>query len=320
MKIKRYLSFFVILNLLTSCNNFKEISKSFFSFSTLFEIKAYNIEEEKLYKLEALIEKYNKLFDAYNEYEGIVNIYTINHTNEEIEVSSELFEALIEANSYYVDSSGYFNPYIGEITYAYKDAYASNSLPSEEEINKYLLNLKDFVIEFEEENYTVKRSGESLLDLGAFAKGYVLKKVNELASSLNINYYFVNAGSSSSYFTIKPNNEEFLVGIKYLNSKALKVSNASIGVSSIFEQYIEIDNNIYSHIINPFTGLSETKYDFSLIKSSDPIISDVFSTVYMILDDIELMDEFAKRFDFSYSIFKDSEEIYSSDDLEYISY
>lgn len=318
MKNKLLLINLSILSLLTSCGNVKVVEKQFFSFSTLFELKAYNTEEENLYKIEALINKYSKLFDGFNSYSNINNIYTINNTNEEVVIDEKLYEALKFADEYYFKSEKYFNPYIGELTFSYKEAFKNNKLPEKKEIESALINLKDFNLEFNDLNKSVKRNGNSKIDLGAFAKGYTLNKVNELVNELNIKHYFINAGSSSSYFSSKPNDEPFKASLRYFTNKGIKVKNTSVGISSIFEQYVEINNKIYSHIINPFTGESKVYYDFSIVETKDSMISDVFSTVLMLLDDKKMIEKFSQEFNFSYVLFKDDKEIYSSNDIEII--
>ena len=324
---KKLIISLITLSLLTSCSKSFELSqKNFFSFQTIVTLNTYDATKENILKIEGLMNKYSKLFDGFNSYDNINNIYTINHSNEEVEVDPLLFEALEIADFYYKETNKYFNPYLGELTFSYKKAYEEynkNSilnLPSNDFINDSLNNLNNFSLIFNKEEYKIKRNGNCLIDLGAFAKGFALDKVKQLFKELNVNYYFINAGNSSSYFKEKPDNSFYKAGIKYLNRKALLISNNSLGISSIFEQYINVNNKIYSHIINPFNGLSEVFYDFSIVKHESCLITDIFSTVLMLTEKKDVIDKFQEKFAFSYLLYKDNKEIYSSGDLELISY
>ena len=290
--------------ILSSCSKKDTfLERMVFGCETLFELKAYNAEESNLEKMLDEILKYSKLFDAFNTYSDLANIATINLTNDEVELDKELYDALKIADDYFHKTKGYFNPYLGELTFAYKDAFSKNQIPDENIINSGLSHLKMFKFDFNDEKMSVKRVGESKLDLGAFAKGYLVDKVKEIAKENNVNYYMLSGGSSSNYFSEKPNGDGYKVGIKYANKKYLELKNNSLGVSSIYEQIVEIDGKKYSHIINPFTGKPAMDYAFSLVVDESATLTDVFSTVLMTVNDLSLVEDMAKEFDFSYMLF-----------------
>lgn len=320
MKKRHLISLFICSLLLTSCR-FTSYKSMVFGCSTVFEINAYHDKDKNMQEFRKIIEKYSCLGDAFKSYDGVNNIKTINETNEAVEVSQELFDLLKTADQYNTLTDGYFSPYLGELTFKYKEIienYNENKIYeplSEEYINNSLNNLKNFTLEFDETNLTIKRNGNSLIDLGGFLKGYILDKINEKAKELGVKYYFINAGSSSLTFSHKLGGHPFKASIKYLENKYLKCKDTSLGVSSIFEQYIEVDGELISHIISPFTGKSEYLYDFSIVSSPSAFIGDIFSTVLMTVKDEEKIKEFQETFDFSYLIFKNKEVIYTSNDL-----
>lgn len=326
MKHKLFLPFFLVGALVSSCSSFNINKKTIYGFSTVFDINAYEFDDTSMLKIEALIDTYSKLFDPFNSYRGINNLKTINDTKEEVVIDKKLFNALKKANDFYYQTDKIFNPYLGNLTFAYKESYKKFNetkelvLPTDAFISKELNNLNSFELKFNDENLSVQRIGDSKIDLGAFAKGYVIDELKYYFIDLGCNYYFINGGNSSSFFTSKPNGESYTAGIKYLNKKAIEVKNSSLGISSIFEQFIKVDDIVYSHIINPLTGKPDVSYDFSIVKHESATLTDVFSTVMMVLSDKEQIDYFKNKFGFSYSLFKEGLEIYTSGDLNLINY
>ena len=331
-KRKSFILFFISL-FLFGCNSKQTyISKNYFSFSTIFNINIYQDVDDSIFrKIESILDKYNKLFDPFNGYNGVNNIYTINHSKEEIKVDDNLYNAIKLADKYYNSSlKDYFNPYLGEFTFEYKkiyEEYTNNkdnkiTYLDKEYIEKSLNNLNNFKLTFNDNNKTIKRDGDSLIDLGAFAKGYVLNELKNFMKEENIEYYLLNGGSSSVYLTTNPSrtDKNFLVGLRYLNRKGIETKNNSIGISSIFEQLIEVDGNKYSHIINPLTGLSECNYDFSVVMHEDPILSDILSTSLMLIKDENIINKIKDEYNFKYSLFKDKKIIHSSNDIILVDY
>lgn len=318
MNKRLFILSFLLPSVLSSCaNNAIMDERPFFSFSTIFNITSYNSKKEDILKGEALINKYNKYFDAFTSYENLNNIYTINNTNEEVKLDKELYEALKVANEYYIKTENYFNPYIGELSFAYKEAFTKYEedkildFPNEEFIKRCLQNIDEFKLIFNDSDFSIQRKGDAKIDLGAFGKGYALNEVKKLFNENEVLNYFINGGNSSTYFTSKVDGTSFKASIKYLSNTYLEIKDASLGISSIFEQLIEADGKLYSHIVNPFTGKSESIYDFVIIKHEDPILTDVMSTVLMIIEDKTKIEDFSTKFGFDYLIYKNSKEVYS---------
>lgn len=325
MKKRLFILSFLSTLVISSCSSVSIIERPFFSFSTVFNITAYNSKNEDLLKGEALINKYNKLFDAFNSYTNLNNIYTINNTNEEVVIDIELFEALKICDEYYRKTKGYFNPYLGELSFTYKDAFNKYNedkilkLPDNNYINQCLQNIDEFELIFNIEKNSVQRKGKSKIDLGAFGKGYAISKVKDIFTTLEVSNYFINGGNSSTYFTTKVGDKPFTASLKYLKNKCIEIKNSSLGVSSIFEQHIVVNGINYSHIINPFTGKNETYYDFAIVKHEDPTLTDVFSTVLMLIEDQKVIEEFSNQFNFDYLIYKDNKEVCSKN-IELLDY
>ncbi len=301
---------------LCACNSkIEPITKFTYGFDTVTTTTLYANEEKTFKDIESIITTYSKLFDAYKSYEGLNNVFSINTTNEWISISNELFLALKEANTYLAKTNGLFNPYIGNLSKAWKNALANNIVLDSEEITTYVFESNSTDLSFDESTLRVRRNGTGTIDLGAFAKGYVLSIIKNYLNENNVSEYLIDSGSSSILLGNKPNDKNFNVGLKYIPGSYLSIRNTSIGTSSIYEQLREIDGIKYSHIINPFNGNVIPSYDFVMVINDDPIYTDVFSTALMNMS-IEQIKAFDQDEKTQVIVSKDRNIIYKSSSLD----
>ena len=303
--------------LLSSCQQGKMFSKTSYYFDTFININ--NESEQSLKEIDNIFKKYHQYFDNNQSYEGINNIYTINHSDVPVVLDYELYDALKTMDDYIGITNGYFNPLIGNLSSLWKSRLSEGQILNEEEINVLLNEMNNSSLIFNDEEKSILINGNASLDLGAFAKGYTLYIVNQYMIDNNFNHYLIDAGNSSILLGEKNNAQKYKVGIKYLNNSYIEIKNSSIGTSGIYEQLFEIDNKIYSHIINPFTGDAKPNYDFVIVIDEDPTLTDVFSTVLMNLT-IDEIKQYEQLFDIQTLVSKDHQIIYQSSSLEVKTY
>lgn len=308
-----------ILLVLVSCKKLQEKSGSVYAFSTFINITiASSGDVQKYYNdVVAIYEEYNKLCDNFKEYDGINNIYTINHSDDYVEIDSKLKDLLVLALGAKNDTLGYFNPLIGNISSLYKkllDTEDVNDIPSDEVLQIEIEKMNNSNILFVDNKCKIE--GDATIDLGAIAKGYATQKVKEYLVSNNIKHYLIDAGSSSIILGEKQDSKYYRVGIKNVDNLVIQTKNKSVGTSSIFEQCVEINDNVYHHIINPKTGYPTNSFDIVVVIGDDVGLLDVLSTAFMAMPllDIESLvkkynDEGIKLDSY---IYKNNELIYKS--------
>lgn len=330
-KLVLVISIMFITICLYSCNNNVTKEDTFYSFSTFIDLSITSETEEKcdevISKIKDLFQYLDKEFDPNNRYDDINNIYVINHTNEYVKVSDNLFNILKVACEMTSKTLGFFNPFMGKITYKYKELLKKSQLEINDDdipTNEFLLLELEIAnntsISFNDEKKMVKRNGKGLIDLGAIAKGYALEATKEIINEYGIKTYLINAGTSSIMLGEKNSistGSYYNIGIKNIDDTILKVKNKDVGTSSILEQYVDVINGQgkkrYHHIINPKTGFPENMYDIITLIGSDSLLLDVFSTAFisMSLDDIKSL---SKDNDFDVIIYKDNNLVYSSNE------
>ena len=271
-----------------------------------------------------LLKEVDAVADAYKK-RDVACIYDLNNTNEEIEISEQLYNLLkraLEAQRFAPN----YNPFIGSLSNKWKDALAKGEVLSESVIQEELTKMKDaeLILEWDGENkYTAQRVGDALIDVGAVAKGYALDVCEQyLHRNAEPDYeYMVDAGSSSILLGRNKGNTNFKVKIKDLsNPTYLYLKDSFVAVSGTSEQGVKIGDTTYSHIINPNDGSAINNYDAVIVIAPaqgelNGFKTDALSTSLM-MSSIEEIKYFDFNSDCSVVVIKDDNIVYSSESLK----
>ena len=311
----KYLSLFLFsLFSLSSCGNsfpFELKDTVYNVYGTYVSFSLYEGNNENINDIKEIIKKYDVLSDNYQERE-LTNVYTINHTNEEITVSTELYN-LLETSFSVMSEAEYFNPLLGSLNEKWKEALKNKEILSETVINEELTKINNSSFSLNEEN-KVQRLGEALIDLGGIAKGYLLDKVKEYLVSKNVSKYLIDAGRSSILLGEKEGGEDFVISISDLNHKRIRLKNSVLSTSGTSEQHVIIDGNTYSHIVNPFTGSALAQYDAIIVISDLAYKGDAFATSLM-NNTIEEIKEIENNSNIKVIVAKGGEVLYKNESI-----
>lgn len=279
-KMKRRLTLLLLpIISLASCVSKNPISKDYFYFDTVVLARLYQGDQADLLELGSLFSKIDKLADNFDN-RDLDNIYRINYTSENVVVEPELYEVLNLAFSNSLDSLNMFNPLCGSLSKAWKNSLANNVVLDEPTISSELLKMQNTHLEFVNEN-TVKKVGDAEIDLGAVAKGFALDKAKAYLDSKEIKEYLIDAGSSSILVGEKEGGKNFNIKISNLENSYLEVKNCFISTSSNSRQKVVINNQTYSHIINPVTGSAINVHDAIIVLSDSGYLGDILSTDFV---------------------------------------
>ena len=263
---------------LVSCSANKEIRRNSFYFDTYTESRLYEGNESNLDDIDKILTKIDKLTDNFNA-RDLNNVYLVNNTNEKVEIEPELYDVLKLSFSSDLNSLNYFNPLCGTLSKKWKESLKNKQVLDQATIDAELLKMQSTHLEFVNET-TVKRVGDAEIDLGSVAKGYALDKIKEYLDHQNFTKYLIDAGSSSLLLGEKKNNKNFKIKIENLDNAFIHAKNCFISTSSSSRQKVEIDGQIYSHIINPITGSAINEHDAVIVISDKGYLWDILSTAF----------------------------------------
>ena len=313
MKVKQLLPLLLTVSLASCSSGETVFDNRSYAFDTVVITDLYKKDIKVFADVDEIIYYYDKLFDGYKN-TVYKNVYTINHTNDDVEVKPELYEALKIAFSIQT-SAYYFNPFIGSLSNKWKEALKNNEILSSQTIEEELEKMNQSSLVFKDNNI-VQRIGDAEIDLGAFSKGYVLDQIADYFNKNDIANYLVDAGNSSILLGQKPSkNGLFSVGIKGIDDIYVPLKNCFISTSGTSVQGVEIGGVTYSHIINPYTGNAINNYDAVLVVGDCGYLTDVLSTSMMFntLDEIKAIEE---SLSVKTILIKNNKVIYSHPELE----
>lgn len=312
---------------------------SFDSFDTVTTIIGFE-NEKKFFdtntkKIKEWLMEYHKLYDIYKSYEGITNLYTINHSQgKAVKVDSRIIDLLEYSKTLYQKTNGKLNVAMGSVLSIWH-YYRTNGLNKPEEAtlpNKDDLqaaakhiNFDDVVIDSTAQTVLIKDK-KLTLDVGAIAKGYAAQKVAERMEAAGMTGYILNIGGNVKIVGTRPDGEKWAIGIENPDTTSdkpyaeeLKLESMSLVTSGSYQRFYIVDGKNYHHIIDPDT-LHPAEYFASVsILCEDSTLADGLSTTLFCLS-YEDGKKLLKNFDSVSALWitKDGKKLYSNGFENYI--
>ncbi len=241
----------------------------------------------------AAFDEIDRLEDELSRFRPNSDVARINNLSidEELKLSSDIFECLRSANDIYNITDGLFDVSAGQIIDLWKTQIHNNlntdeSIPNDIGMNKIVLD---------ETNHSISVLNEDLIiDLGGFGKGYAIDVACELLTEWEIENALLHSGGS----TVKAIGK--LDGYK---GWPITISNPS-NPSQIIVEIILKDFSLSgsgeqkrTHIINPKTGMPINERPGAWAMCESAAQSDAMSTTFMIMP-IDDIIEFCNVHDF----------------------
>lgn len=296
-KIAPILIFILTSILLSACVNGAQIKeRTYFNyFDTVSHIYSYANESEAEFEKTCreavlMMDEYHKLFDIYNEYEGISNLCTLNREagNSPIELDDRLVDFLLYTKELYYKTNGEMNVMMGSVLRLWhdfrEDAKGNRTVPPESRLNEAALHTSIDLLEINKTEKTARISDPNAsIDVGAIGKGYVAQIIASHLYALGKEGYVLNIGGNIRIIGKKPNGDGWVTGIKdpdNLSSYAMKLilSDTSCVTSGNYERYAEIDGVRYHHIIDKDTLMPANYFSSVTVICKDSALADSLST------------------------------------------
>jgi FAD:protein FMN transferase len=284
---------------------------------TSFEMKVTTTStKEALAAEEIALNEINRLskilsaYDAQSEFSIWMRSY-----NTPIKASKELIEVLSLFDKWRFNTEGVLNPAFDVVSKLWENAEKEQTLPTKEAIQNAVKIANETHWKIDYKNGTITHITNVPLKLNTFVKSYIIdhatKKVIEKTNATDV---VMNIGGD---ILVSGNQSEM---IEITNPKASAINDASIDMVKIQNKFIAtsgnykrghlINNEWYSHIINPKTGLPANDIISATVIANNATDAGALATAFNIMS-IEESIQLAKQFpDVAYLIInKDGERI-----------
>lgn len=314
MKRKAFFNIFFIFSLifLVSCKkeSVEKYDIEFFNtFDTVTHIIIYDSDSKRANKeLETMHNRFNelhKIYDKYNDYEGLNNLKTINDNAgiEPVKVDKELFYLIEYSLDSYKNISNKTNIAMGPVVDTwnkYRELYEAgktkeevvellgSEIPTKKELDlsRQYLNVDDIVLNKEDQTVYLKKT-DMQLDVGSVAKGYATELVAKEAEERGVKSAIISAGGNVRAIGGPIDRDYYSVAVQnpYKNSKeekdfltVLKIKGKSVVTSGDYQRYFKVDDKNYCHIIDPESLMPGNIYRSVSVITEDSLLCDYLST------------------------------------------
>ena len=242
----------------------------------------------------AEFEEYHRLYTIYKHYDGLNNMYTVNHSDGATKVDGKIIDMLSFAKEAYSMTNGNTNVAMGSVLSLLHSARThgekhpeSAALPNMEKLKAASLHtdIENLVIDKETCTVTLTDS-EMSLDVGAVAKGYAVEMVAKSLEEKGVRGYLLNVGGNVRAVGLRPDGTRWTVGIENPDVTGednaylayLAVDSEAVVTSGSYQRYYYVDGKAYHHIIDPETLMPGENFRSVSVICESSAVGDALST------------------------------------------
>ena len=231
-----------------------------------------------------LCKKMELVFSATNKNS---ELYQVNHrSGNSVSVSDDLRDCLEKALFYCELSGGHFDVTIFPVSSLWDFHTTSDpQLPEVDEIVKQLKKV-DYTKVHLDGNTLTFDSEDTMIDLGAIAKGYISKKIADFLIDEGCSSALINLGGNVHALGSKTSGTAWKVGIQKPFAErgvlldVIDVTDQCVITSGTYERYFTVDGRQYHHILDALTGWpAETGLSQVTVIGDDDAACDAIATI-----------------------------------------
>ncbi len=277
----------------------KQYSIAWFDvFDTVTQVQGYAESQEawneQMVQLHQDLTRYHQLFDIYNHYDGMTNLYDLNQTaaHGPAAAEPEILDLLAQAKEVYALTNGRTNVAMGRLLALWHDARTAAEadpsaayLPDKAALEEAAAHRNIDNLILDEEAGTVYYADPELqLDVGSIGKGYAVEQVARAAEARGLTSALISVGGNLRAIGHKPDGSAWTGGVEnpwggqdILAALELPAG-ASLVTSGDYQRYFELDGVRYHHLIDPETLYPAAYFDSVTVLCSDSGLADGLST------------------------------------------
>jgi thiamine biosynthesis lipoprotein len=237
------------------------------------------------------VRRLERIFSLYREDSALVSL---NRQGFLVAPAPELVTVLHECHRYFEMTDGAFDPTVQALWTLYRDHFtrpgADPRGPSEGALQAALSLVGFEDVTFDENRIALRRRG-SALTLNGIVQGFATDRVVDLLRSAGIEHSLVDMGESRALGT-RPDGNAWAIGIADPNeplrvSETLRIIDRAVATSGGYGFRFDPEGR-FTHLFNPWTGLSPNRYASVTTISPTATEADALSTAFAVLSREEI--------------------------------
>ena len=299
MKTKNKFIVFILSILsmfLISCGKeVEKIEESKFLFGTYIKIIVYSDNKEKaMESIEKAFNEIQRIDEKYNSKSEGSLIYNLNNSdNKTVKLDEEGIKLFEGVNKAYELSEHKYDVTIAPLLELWgftEEAMELTTLklPTKEEI-EFTKTFVDYEkVKISDDGTLTIESPVKEIDTGSFLKGYAISRAKEVLKNEGIKSAFITSISSIDLIGTKPEDKPWKIGLQNPENPSemigiVPLRDRAMGVSGDYQTYVEIDGEMYHHILDKDTGYPVTDKKMVVVLCDNAFDADLLSTTFFLM-------------------------------------
>ena len=333
MKTKNKFTVF-ILSILSiffiSCGKeVEKIEESKFLFGTYIKIIVYSDNKEKaMESIEKAFSEIQRIDEKYNSKSEGSLIYNLNNSdNKTVKLDEEGIKLFEGVNKAYELSEHKYDITIAPLLelWGFTDEaieLPGLKLPTKEEL-EFTKTFVDYgKVKISDDGTLTMEGPVKEIDTGSFLKGYAISRAKEVLKNEGIKSAFITSISSIDLIGTKPEDKPWKIGLQNPENPSemigiVPLRDRAMGVSGDYQTYVEIDGEMYHHILDKDTGYPVTDKKMVVVLCDNAFDADLLSTTFFLMPIDKVMNYVESREDLDVLIVDKDMNIITSKNFKY---
>ncbi|MCO6455878.1 MAG: FAD:protein FMN transferase [Pirellulaceae bacterium] len=235
------------------------------------------------------IRRVDEIMSDYREDSELNRLSRQSPTPAPVPVSPPLWTVLQAARELSEASDGAFDVTVGPLSRLWRRARRQKQFPAATRLAEARESVGYRLLKLHPRERAVELLGPRMqLDLGGIAKGYAADQALEELRQRGLPRALVNAGGDLAIGDPPPGEDGWKVGVAPLGpaeppSRLLSLARCGVATSGDAWQFVEIDGQRYSHILDPRTGLGLTDHAGVSLIAADGMTADALASAVSVL-------------------------------------
>lgn len=231
----------------------------------------------------------NRVLSDYDSESEVRRLCDTSVAGRPVPVSNDLWQVLCRAQQISEQSDGAFDVTVGPVVRLWRRARRQEELPHPERLDEARRRVGFRYVKLHPESRSVELLREGMrIDLGGIAMGYAVDEAMKVIRERGITRFVIDGSGDVGAGDPPPGSPGWVVGIPGLDEDAAPVAcvylaNRSLTTSGDTVQFVVIEGQRYSHIVDPRTGIALTDHSCVTVVAADTLTADALASAVSVL-------------------------------------